>query len=339
MIIAFVGPSLHGARLPRGVEGRPPARQGDVWRALRARPSAIALIDGVFESVPSVWHHELLDALDAGVPVLGGASMGALRAAELHTRGMIGVGEIFAWYRDGVLEDDAAVALLHADESHGFAPFTVPHVNVMDAARRARSSRALRPDEAKALEEASARIFYQERTWDRVLEAARLSPAAAARWAKFARRGLPDLKARDAAAVLAAAKRVSPRPAVPREPRPSSLVRFRRLDGAAAPDALADQGLRRLLLAAQAREAGLRATTGEIAAQEESLRRRLRAGDRAALCARTGLDEAELLRACEDLALERLCLDHAARLVDDGPTRAEAAALEACLSGRPPRRS
>ena len=33
---------------------------GDVWRALEDEPRAIALIDGVFEHVPSVWHHELV---------------------------------------------------------------------------------------------------------------------------------------------------------------------------------------------------------------------------------------------------------------------------------------
>ena len=83
MIAAFLGPSLPAAQA-RGFRLFPPARQGDVWRALELGARAIALIDGVFESQPSVWHREILDALDAGVPVFGGASMGALRAAELH---------------------------------------------------------------------------------------------------------------------------------------------------------------------------------------------------------------------------------------------------------------
>ena len=51
----------------------PPARQGDVWRALSLRPRVIALVDGVFEAQPSVWHHELLAALEAGVALFGGA--------------------------------------------------------------------------------------------------------------------------------------------------------------------------------------------------------------------------------------------------------------------------
>src|SRR5439155_146610 len=65
-VIVFLGPSLAAseARAIAPCKVWPPARQGDIWRALDKRPRAIALIDGVFESQPSVWHHEILDALD-----------------------------------------------------------------------------------------------------------------------------------------------------------------------------------------------------------------------------------------------------------------------------------
>ena len=80
--IAFVGPTLSSAEASRfGCEVRPPARQGDVWRALLEHPRALVLIDGVFESTPSVWHHELRAALASGIAVFGASSMGALRAA------------------------------------------------------------------------------------------------------------------------------------------------------------------------------------------------------------------------------------------------------------------
>src|SRR5207248_11291167 len=134
---------------------------GEVWCAMRLKPRAIALIDGVFESQPSVWHHEILDALDAGIAVLGGASMGALRAAELHTRGMIGVGRIFRWFRDGEVIDDAEVALLHGDAEHGYRPLTVPQVNVRWAAREAVRARVIDKSQARALVRNSEKIFYQ----------------------------------------------------------------------------------------------------------------------------------------------------------------------------------
>ncbi|HUJ28216.1 MAG TPA: TfuA-like protein [Myxococcales bacterium] len=208
MIVAFLGPSLPASEAS-GVRVLPPARQGDVWRALRLRPRAIALIDGVFEQQPSVWHHEILDAIDAGVAVFGGASMGALRAAELWQHGMIGVGQIFRWYRDGVLIDDADVALLHAANEHGYRALTVPQVNVRWAALRTLPARA-----ARAAIDASARIFYQERTWPRAL-------ALVPELRRF------DLKAHDAREVLRAARafRGPFRAPSQRVPPPSALVR------------------------------------------------------------------------------------------------------------------
>jgi hypothetical protein len=307
VIVAFLGPSLP-AREARGFRVLPPARQGDVWRALVLRPRAIALIDGYFESQPSVWHREILDALDAGVPVVGGASMGALRAAELHALGMAGVGRIFRWYRQGAVIDDSEVALLHADAAHGYRALTVPLVNVRWSAQRALPRR-----EAEALVEASGRIFYQERTLPRVLE---LVPA---RWRSRFR--MLDLKAEDARQVLRAASKARPLPVRPRVPPASSLVRRRRLAATGALLAAGDgTPLSRALLAGWAREMGLSASRAEIEAARTALQGRARA------------DEME--RLAEQLALERLVLEHAPRLLNDGPSAEEAAATDARARGR-----
>jgi len=351
VIVAFLGPSLPASEA-RGVTVLPPARQGDVWRALRRRPTAIALIDGVFESQPSVWHHEILDALDAGVLVFGGASMGALRAAELHTRGMIGVGRIFRWYRDAEVIDDSEVALLHGDAEHGFLPLTVPLVNVRWAAQEAVRARVLRARDARALVERSAGIFYQERTWPAVLSA--LPAVAREKWKQWK---VPDLKADDARVVLREAK-ASDQPrrtrrtlrdpflgVASRQPAPSSFVRRKRafdgLPGSVGEalwrrsdaKALADAGLRRALLAGWARELGLRPSPQEVLAAEKEWRRALRTRD---LCAATGLDAAEVLRFCEELALERLVLDHAERFINDGPSADEGLLAEARRRGLAP---
>lgn len=211
-LVVFLGPSLPAAEACRLVPCTvlPPARQGDVWRALarRPRPRAIALVDGLFEQVPSVWHRELLAALDGGVAVFGGGSMGAIRAAELAPFGMVGVGTIARWYREG-LDDDAAVALLHAGPEHGFRPFTVPLVNAWHAADRARARGAITHRERDAIRAAAGALPYPDRTWPAVLRAAgrALGPAARQRWAAFAARGLPDLKAADARATIRAAAR------------------------------------------------------------------------------------------------------------------------------------
>ncbi|MFK7941410.1 MAG: TfuA-like protein, partial [Paracoccaceae bacterium] len=87
--VVFAGPSLAGLDLTAygTLEFRPPARQGDIWRAVREKPAAIGIIDGYFEGVPAVWHKEILWSLHQGIPVLGASSMGALRAAEMDAFG------------------------------------------------------------------------------------------------------------------------------------------------------------------------------------------------------------------------------------------------------------
>jgi len=338
-VIVFLGPSLAAseARAIAPCTVLPPARQGDVWRALALRPAAIALIDGVFESQPSVWHHEILDALDAGVAVFGGASMGALRAVELAGRGMVGAGRIFRWYRDGEIDDDSEVALLHADAEHGYRALTVPLVNVRWAAEEAARAGVIGAGEARALVGAAARMFYQQRTWPLVLAA--LPPRARARWDRWKP---PDLKADDARETIRLASRAAgAMPVSPRVPAPSSHVRRRRLRQTAGAELdrlwtrrdardLADSGLRRALLASWARELGLRPTSAEISAAERSW---LRGRSRKRISAQTGLTSADILRLGEDLALERLILDHAQRILADGPSSEEALAAESRLRG------
>ncbi len=128
----FAGPSL-----PPGLRSRDadfvfhgPVSQGEVYRLVDSAPLAIAIIDGYFERVPAVWHKEILWALSRGIHVFGAASMGALRAAELHPFGMVGVGRVFEDFRDGRLVDDDEVTLVHADETEGFRPLSEAMVNV-----------------------------------------------------------------------------------------------------------------------------------------------------------------------------------------------------------------
>src|SRR5262245_8594564 len=120
-IAVFLGPSLPREQARAILEARyePPARMGDIYRIL-GDVRAVVLIDGVFHSVPAVWQREILDALAEGVPVYGASSMGALRAAELYTYGMVGIGTVFGWYRDGIIDADDEVTLLHGPEDAGY---------------------------------------------------------------------------------------------------------------------------------------------------------------------------------------------------------------------------
>ncbi|WP_116200012.1 TfuA-like protein [Amycolatopsis circi] len=129
--ILFVGPSLpDAAELARGsdIEVLPPVAAGDLPRLSVAAGDAVGIVDGYFHQVGTVRHKEILALLGEGVRVLGAASMGALRAAELDVFGMEGIGRIYADYRDGRLEADDEVTLLHSTPEEDYRPLSEPLV-------------------------------------------------------------------------------------------------------------------------------------------------------------------------------------------------------------------
>jgi hypothetical protein len=202
----FVGPSL-SPDVARGifpeVVCHPPAAQGDVLRALHAQPRAIAIVDGYFDLVPAVWHKEILVALSTGVPVLGAASMGALRAAELHPFGMVGHGRIFEWYRDGVLTDDDEVAVVHAGAEDGFRPLSQALVDLRDLYTRAADAGVVAPDVRDRLIATAQALPYPERD-RRIVEddAAGLAASTRAALDAFVATSGPGLKSREASALV-----------------------------------------------------------------------------------------------------------------------------------------
>lgn len=131
-VVVFLGPTLavDDARAVLDAHYLPPAAHGDVFQAALRRPRAIAVVDGVFERGPAVWHKEILFALSEGIHVYGAASIGALRAAELDAFGMRGVGEVYRAYADGTIEDDDEVAVAHADAEYGFRALSEAMVDV-----------------------------------------------------------------------------------------------------------------------------------------------------------------------------------------------------------------
>lgn len=121
-VLCYLGPSLSLTRarqiLPDATY-HAPAKQGDiVTDVVNLEPNRILLIDGCFHDNLSVWHKEIVYALQfpSVRGVYGAASMGALRAAACDWIGMIGIGKIYEWYRDGVTEDDSEVALTYHEK-------------------------------------------------------------------------------------------------------------------------------------------------------------------------------------------------------------------------------
>ena len=172
----FLGPSLSWAEARSVLPGavlRPPARAGDVYTAVRRGAAVIAIVDGYFERVPSVWHKEVLYALSRGVHVFGAASMGALRAAELHPFGMVGIGRIFEWYRDGICTDDDEVAVVHGPRELDFKPASEAMVNIRDALAHALGRGLIGVTTHDTIVREMKRRHYPERTWLLVPEIAR----------------------------------------------------------------------------------------------------------------------------------------------------------------------
>lgn len=208
--IIFAGPSLPPAARPAaepGIEWRPPVRQGDVFRAALTRPDVIGIIDGYFEIVPTVWHKEILWAMTQGIHVFGAASIGALRAAELDSFGMRGVGSIYEAYRNAVLQDDDEVAVLHGPEELCYPALTDAMVNIRATLDQAARADILTPGSAARLTEIAKSLFYKDRIYEAVLKRAVLCGSAEAPLRDFAV-WLPsnrsDQKRRDAEALLTA---------------------------------------------------------------------------------------------------------------------------------------
>lgn len=169
--VIFAGPSLRAADRAAHPDLRflPPAGQGDLYAAASTRPMVIGLIDGGFDGVPAVLHKEILWALSQGIAVFGAASMGALRAAEMHGLGMVGVGAIFRDYRDGVLTDDDEVALIHGPAELGYPALSLPMVDLRATLALAVRQGVIGAQAAVELAAAQKAVFYKRRNWPELL--------------------------------------------------------------------------------------------------------------------------------------------------------------------------
>jgi hypothetical protein len=335
--VVFLGPSLERAEAERLLDAdyRPPAAAGDLLAATLDRPPAILLVDGVFERVPSVWHKEVLHALELGVPVYGASSMGALRAAELSSFGMVGVGRVFARYASGELEDDDEVAVVHADAEHGFRPLSEAMVSLRDGLVAAEVAGLLEPAEHAALLALAKALHYPDRSWPRLAmegTAAGLDQGRMRALLAWARASAPNTKRADAIQALERVRMDLEAP--PSRPPPTFALErsvfFERLHasvrgrlGIGVEDAQtarwarvvggqerARLALSRVLAREEARRRGLTPSDQAVQAAVDAFRRAAGLGRRAALerwMEERGLDDDALIQLFfDDLAVEAL---------------------------------
>lgn len=203
----FLGPTfgVAAARLILDADYRPPATKGDVFRAVEEGVAAIGIIDGYFQSRPAVWHKEILWALHRGVHVFGAASMGALRAAELAPFGMIGLGQVYAYFAAGTVTADDAVAVHHGPAELGYPPLSVALVDIRATLVSALDQRLIDASVREGVDRIATRTFYPLRRWDLLLASARQQGFPAAqldRLAGWVAANPVSVKAADAKAML-----------------------------------------------------------------------------------------------------------------------------------------
>lgn len=221
-LVIFAGPTLQPGDVELDIEALwlPPVSQGDVFGLVRFAPRAIAIVDGYFERVPAVWHKEILWAMSNGIHVFGAASMGALRASELHNFGMVGVGKIFEDFHHGKLTDDDEVAILHGPAEAGYPQLSEAMVDIRATLAAAHTQGILDDavhDDLIGLVKAE---FYPDRNYRRLLELAAGHPrlsGAVPKLADFLERGKVRQKHEDAVLLLRTIAELWPTLAEPKE--------------------------------------------------------------------------------------------------------------------------
>lgn len=203
----FLGPSLDLAQAqslyPEACY-HPPIQCGDIIRLFRLNPQRIIIIDGLYETTPATWHKELLLALEYGIEVWGAASMGALRAAELHHYGMQGFGLIFNEFKEGILSDDDEVAVLHQSQNEGYHPLNDAMVNIRATCQKAYEEQIITPIMRQELITYCKAQFYPYRSL--VKAALSLAKSSSQEYLLFVtwleEHGVVDVKKQDAVEIL-----------------------------------------------------------------------------------------------------------------------------------------
>lgn len=168
-LLSLDGDTIHSL-LP-GCDVAPPVGRGDITSDIRSGYQLIVVIDGRFHQSAAVSCDEIMDALRCGVVVVGAASMGALRAAELWQYGMIGVGKIFEHIRDATIFRDDFVGQTFGEISAGVVrPLSIPFVDMHFALQRMLEQRVVTEPLAAAVTAIAGELHYTERTPDILAE-------------------------------------------------------------------------------------------------------------------------------------------------------------------------
>lgn len=220
----YIGPTLPPENRPAAdnIIYFPPATAGDLLALANQPPHRVLLIDGIFEAARAPWHKEILVLLAEGFDVWGAASLGALRAAELHPFGMRPQGAIAEAYAAGRIMGDDEVAVAHAPAEFGHRALSLAQVDVRATLAAAFRAHVLTGDGARRIRAASHGLFFKDRTIPALITVtAELLPDPE-RFIAWLSTGFVSQKARDAQGAITAAVD-APFTACRREPPPETL--------------------------------------------------------------------------------------------------------------------
>lgn len=203
-IVIYTGLSLsfEDAKKILDAEYLPPVKRGDIYDLLEKRDDIeiIGIIDGVFHQSPAVAHKEILEALKRGITVVGGASMGALRACELYPFGMIGVGNIFEDYKKGIIESDDDVAVSLNPET--YEQMSESWINMKYNFEFAVEENIITENQCKELLQISKDTYYPKRSFTYVIKKSSLSDDKKTELLNFIKSKEFDVKNQDAKKVV-----------------------------------------------------------------------------------------------------------------------------------------
>lgn len=176
-----------------------PIKRGDIGLAIKEHPDIIGIIDGVFHQNSAVAHREILKAINEGITVVGASSMGALRASELDTLGMKGIGYVYEQYSTGNVtsDDDVAVML----DSETLEQLSEPLINMEYTFTKAVEKNIITSKQKEELLSIAKSTFYPKRNYAQTLNSSKLDDITKDRLISFIH-FCEDIKKEDAKSLI-----------------------------------------------------------------------------------------------------------------------------------------
>ena len=181
-----------------------PIKRGDLSIALKENPNIIGIIDGVFHQNSAVGHKEILNVIKNGVKVYGASSMGALRASELDTLGMTGIGYVYNQYASGEVDSDDYVAGMLDSET--LEALSEPLINMKYVFTNAVDEGIITEDEKDELLRIAKKTYYPKRNYAQTLSESNLDSETKDNLINFIRESV-DIKKEDAKDLLKTIKK------------------------------------------------------------------------------------------------------------------------------------